>query len=267
MRVSLIQMNAADNKAANHETAAALIGAAVAADNPALVVLPEMFAYHGMTSEGRRDAGEAIPGGETYEFLRNLAVKHATAVHGGSYIERDGDDFFNTTVVFGPDGGELAKYRKIHLFDVTTPDGREFKESAVFSRGSEIVSYDLDNIRIGCSICYDLRFPELYQKLAKAGSKVIMVPAAFTLMTGKDHWEVLLRTRAIETETYVVATGMWGPYPDGKGASYGHSMIVDPWGNVVLRIPEGDGFATAELSMDYLEKVRGRIPVAEHKVL
>ncbi len=267
MRVSLIQMNAADDKAANHATAAALIGAAVTADNPDLVVLPEMFAYHGMSSQGRRAAGEQIPGGETYEFLRGLALEHGITVHGGSYIERDGDNFFNTTVVFGADGSELAKYRKIHLFDVTTQDGREYKESAVFSRGKDIVTYDLDGTRIGCSICYDLRFPELYQALAKAGSRIITVPAAFTLMTGKDHWEVLLRARAIETETYVVATGMWGPYPDGKGASYGHSMIIDPWGNVIVRVPEGDGFATAELSMDYIDTVRARIPVAEHKVL
>ncbi len=244
-----------------------MIDSAVAADNPAVVVLPEMFAYHGMTSQGRREAAEAIPGGETYEFLRGLAVKHGITVHGGSYIERDGDNYFNTTVVFAPDGGQLAKYRKIHLFDVTTPDGREYKESAVFSRGGDIVTYDLDDIRVGCTICYDLRFPELYQKLAKAECKIIMVPAAFTLMTGKDHWEVLLRARAIETETFVVATGMWGPYPDGKGASYGHSMIVDPWGSVIVRVPEGDGFATADLSMDYIDTVRARIPVAQHKVL
>lgn len=267
MRVSLIQMNAGDDKAANHAKAAQLIADAVAEDRPDMAVLPEMFAYHGMTSRGRRDAAESIPGGESYAFLRDLAVRHGILVHGGSFIERDGERIFNTTVAFGRDGEELARYRKIHLFDVTTQDGREYRESAVYSRGEAVVAYDAEGLRIGCSICYDLRFPELYQALARAGAQVIMVPAAFTLLTGKDHWEVLLRARAIETETYVVAPAQWGPYPNDKGASYGHSMIVDPWGHVICRIPEGDGFATARLDAAYLETVRRRIPVAQHKVL
>jgi len=267
MRVSLIQMNAVDDKAANRETAAGLIGRAVAADNPDMAVLPEMFAYHGMSGQGRRDAAEDIPSGETYAFLRDLARQHDIVVHGGSFIEKDGEDYFNTTVVFGRDGAELARYRKIHLFDVTTPDGREYKESAVFSRGKDVVAFEAEGLTFGCSVCYDLRFPELYQALAKAGSQAIFVPAAFTLMTGKDHWEPLLRARAIETETYIVAPAQWGPYPNGKGASYGHSMIVDPWGQVIVRIPEGDGFATANLSADYVDTVRARIPVAQHKVL
>ncbi len=267
MRVSIIQMNAGADKATNHKCAASLIARAVATDRTDMVVLPEMFAFHGMDSDGRRAAAEDIPGGETYVFLKSLAVEHGIFVHGGSYIEKAEDAFFNTTVAFGPNGEELARYRKIHLFDVTTQDGKEYKESAVFSRGGELATYEGIEGRIGCSICYDLRFPELYQGLAEAGCKVIMVPAAFTLMTGKDHWEVLLRARAIETETYVVAPAQWGPYPGGKGASFGHSMIIDPWGNVILRIPEGDGFATARLDMGYVDTVRARIPVAEHKVL
>jgi len=267
MKVSLIQLNANDDKAANHAKAAALIGEAVATDRPDMVVLPEMFAYHGATAEGRRAAGEPVPGGETYAFLRDLAVRHKVVVHGGSYIERDGERYFNTTVAFGRDGAELARYRKIHLFDVTTQDGKEYRESAVFSRGGDVVTYDLDGIRVGCSICYDLRFPELYQALARAGAQIIMAPAAFTMMTGKDHWEVLLRARAIETETYVVAAAMWGPWPGGKGASYGHSMVVDPWGHVIACLGEGDGFVTARLDLAYIDTVRARIPVAQHKVL
>lgn len=267
MKVSLIQMDATDDKAANLKTAETLIADAVAGDQPDMVVLPEMFSYHGMTAEGRRAVAEPIPGGETYALLKGLAVRHGIFVHGGSYIERDGERIFNTTVAFGRDGTELARYRKIHLFDVTTQDGREYRESAVYSRGDAVVTYEAEGLRIGCSICYDLRFPELYQALAKAGSHVLMVPAAFTLLTGKDHWEALLRARAIETETYVVAAAQWGPYPGDKGSSYGHSMIVDPWGQVVCRIPEGDGFATARLDLGYLETVRRRIPVAQHKVL
>jgi len=267
MRVSLIQMNAGDDKAANHAKAARLVAEAVVGDRPDMVVLPEMFAYHGMTSQGRRDAAEPIPGGPSYDLLKSLAVRHGILVHGGSFIERDGERLFNTTVAFGRDGEELARYRKIHLFDVTTQDGREYRESAVYSRGEAVVAYDAEGLRIGCSICYDLRFPELYQALARSGAEVLMVPAAFTLLTGKDHWEALLRARAIETATYVVAAAQWGPYPDDKGASYGHSMIVDPWGQVICRIPEGDGFATVRLDAGYLETVRRRIPVALHKVL
>lgn len=267
MKVSLIQMDATDDKAANLATAERLIAEAVAADAPDMVVLPEMFSYHGMSPEGRREAAEPIPGGDTYARLQEFAVRHRILVHGGSFIERDGDKIFNTTVAFDRDGEELARYRKIHLFDVTTQDGREYRESAVYSRGGTVVTYEAENLRFGCSICYDLRFPELYQALAKAGAHVIMVPSAFTLLTGKDHWEALLRARAIETETYVVAAAQWGPYPGGKGASYGHSMIVDPWGQVVCRIPEGDGFATARLDAAYIDVVRRRIPVAQHKVL
>lgn len=267
MKVSLIQMNATDDKAANLRTAEALIADAVAGDGPDMVVLPEMFSYHGMSSAGRREAAETLPGGDTYETLKGLAARHGIFVHGGSFIERDGQRIFNTTVAFDRDGGELARYRKIHLFDVTTQDGKEYKESAVYSRGDTVVTYPAADLTIGCSICYDLRFPELYQALAKAGSQVIMVPAAFTLMTGKDHWETLLRARAIETETYVVAPAQWGPYPNGKGTNFGHSMIVDPWGQVICRIPDGDGFATARIDAGYIETVRRRIPVAEHKVL
>lgn len=267
MRVSVIQMNAIDDRAANLARAAALVADAVAADRPDLVALPEMFAYHGMDGDGRRANAEAVPGGAAYAMLRETALRHGVALHGGSFIEKADGRYYNTTVAFGPDGAELARYRKIHLFDVTTPDGRQYLESAVFSRGSDVVTYDLGGVRVGCSICYDLRFPELYQALARAGAAVTMVPAAFTLLTGKDHWEVLLRARAIETETYVVAPAQWGRYPDGKGSSYGHSMIVDPWGQVIASVSDGDGWATARIDLDHLAAVRRRIPVADHKVL
>ena len=267
MKIGIVQMNAIDDKAANLAHARELIDAAVAAEAPDVVVLPEMFAYHGMSGDGRRQNAEILPEGETYAMLRRTARDHGIVLHGGSFIERDGEHYYNTTVVFDRDGGELARYRKIHLFDVTTPDGREYFESAVFSHGSDVVAYDLGDMRVGCSICYDLRFPELYQALASQGAAVIMVPSAFTLLTGKDHWEVLLRARAIETESYVVAPAQWGLYPGGKGASYGHSMIVDPWGQVVAAVSDGEGFAAARIDMDYLATVRRRIPVAEHKVL
>ena len=169
-------------------------------------------------------------------------------------------------MVFDQDGRELARYRKLHLFDITTPDGREFKESATFGRGARVVTYDALGTRIGCSICYDLRFPELYLQLAKAGAKVILVPSNFTLQTGKDHWEVLLRARAIETQCYVLAPAMWGRYGQGR-MSYGHSLIADPWGHVIAKAQDRVGYIAARLDLEEVERVRTRMPCAEHRVL
>lgn len=269
MKVSVVQLNSQEDKAANLEQARRLVEAAVAADHPDLVVLPEMFPYLGADGDrdGRWAAAEALPNGETYALLQSLATKHGIHIHGGSLLEKDGKSLYNTTVAFGPDGRELARYRKIHLFDVTTPDGKEYKESATFSRGREVVTYEALGARIGCTICYDLRFPELFQALAKKGADIIIVPAAFTLATGKDHWEVLLRARAIETETYVIASAQCGTFAKGQRATYGHSLVVDPWGHVVARASDGIGFVTARLDLAYVYKVRERIPVAEHKVL
>jgi predicted amidohydrolase len=267
MKVSLIQMNSQENKPANLKRAAELIAAAVADDGPDMVVLPEMFTCLTENAEDRIANAETVPGGETYKLLSDLARRHRVFVHGGSLLEADGDHVYNTTVAFDAKGQELARYRKIHLFDVITPDGKEYRESASISHGSEVVTYDANAARVGCTICYDLRFPELYQALAKKDVTVIMVPAAFTLMTGKDHWEVLLRARAIETETYVLAPGQCGTYANGRRANYGHSLIVDPWGHVVAKASDTEGYITARLDLAYLQSVRAKIPVSQHKVL
>ena len=202
MKVALIQMNSQDDKAANLKAVEALVDAAVADARPDLVALPEMFPYLAMDDDGRRRAAETVPDGEALALLGDLAVRHGTTIHGGSILEADGNRMFNTTFVVDPEGRRIARYRKIHMFDVTTPDGMEYWESETFSRGEEVVSYAIDGITVGCSVCYDLRFPELYQALAKKGASVIVVPAAFTMQTGKDHWETLLRARAIETQCY-----------------------------------------------------------------
>ena len=267
MKVSLIQMNSQESKGANLKKAGALITEAVDEDHPDMVVLPEMFPCLTESAKVRRAAAEPVPGGETYAMLQELAVRHRLFLHGGSLLELDGDDVYNTTVAFGPDGTELARYRKIHLFDVTTPDGKEYRESASIARGRDVVAYDANGARVGCTVCYDLRFPELYQALASKGAMVIMVPAAFTLQTGKDHWEVLLRARAIETQTYVLAPGQCGTFANGNRASYGHSLAVDPWGHVIAKASDKVGFITARLDFSYLAAVRASIPVAQHKVL
>jgi nitrilase len=267
MKVSLIQMNSQEDKAANLSQAKQLVDDAVKEDHPDLVMFPEMFASLGGDREAKQAAAEALPGGSAYTVLQELAKSNKIYVHGGSFIEKDGNSLFNTTVVFDPDGQEIARYRKIHMFDITTPDGKEYRESATYTRGDEIVTYKASGARVGCTICYDVRFPELYQALAREDVSIIAVPAAFTLLTGKDHWEVLLRARAIETETYVLAAAQCGTHANGARATYGHSMIVDPWGHVIAKAQDTVGFVTARLDLDYLKLVRERIPVAQHKVL
>ncbi len=267
MKISLIQMNSQADKADNIAAARDLMERAITADGAEFVALPEMFTHLSESREGRQEAAEEIPGGAAYGMLQETAARHKVTIHGGSILERDGDAIYNTTVAFGPDGNELARYRKIHLFDVTTPDGKEYRESATFSRGKDIVTYPAGAAVVGCSICYDLRFPELYQALAQKGANLILVPAAFTMMTGKDHWEALLRARAIETQCYVAAPGQTGSYAKGSRVSYGHSLIVNPWGHVIAQASDGVGFTSAQLDFDYLADVRSRIPIQSHKVL
>ena len=269
MRVCVIQMSSVDDKAANLAQARGLIEEAVREDRPDLVLLPEVWAFQGGSLEQRREAAETIPDGEAYGLLQELAAAHRIFLHGGSFLERGAERLFNTTIVFGRDGEEIARYRKLHLFDVMTPDGREYRESAVVGRGSEVVTYPADGVRVGCSICYDLRFGELYRRLTAEGAQLLTVPAAFTLQTGKDHWEILLRARAIETECYVAAAAQVGTFSTGKDVrhNWGHSMIVDPWGKVLAQVPDRPGFATARLDLAYLGRVREMLPVAQHRVL
>lgn len=274
MKIAVIQMNSGAGKSANLAQARDLVDRAVAQDMPDMAVLPEVFAHIGGTVADRHAAAEALPpkgesGGETYEALRAMARDHGIFVHGGSFIERDGDHHFNTTIAFDRAGTELVRYRKIHLFDVTTPDGRIYRESETFRGGDTVATYQADSVTVGCSICYDLRFAELYTELAKRGADIIMVPAAFTLQTGKDHWELLLRARAIETQCYIAAAAQTGSFMNGndKRENWGHSMIVDPWGHIAAQASEGTGFASARIDPGYIATVRQRIPVRDHRVL
>mgnify|MGYP001338025974 CR=1 FL=1 len=269
MRVCVIQMSSINDKAANLAQAQALIERAVAEDRPDLLLLPEVWAFQGGTPEERRAAAEPIPGGTAYALLQALAARHDVIIHGGSVLERGDTCLYNTTVVFGRDGRELARYRKLHLFDVVTPDGREYRESSLVGRGDSAVVYAVEGLRVGCSICYDLRFGELYRRLATEGAQLMTVPAAFTLQTGKDHWEILLRARAIETQCYLAAAAQVGAFPAGRDVrhNWGHSMIIDPWGKVLVQVPGQPGFATARLDLDYVTRVRSLLPVAQHRVL
>jgi nitrilase len=274
MRVSVIQMNQGSDKAANLAAARALIEAAIAADRPGMVSLPETWTNLGGGRDARFAAAEALPepggtGGPAYELLREMARAHRIHVHGGSIIERGADKLFNTTLVFDPDGREIARYRKIHLFDITSPDGTGYRESALYGAGEALVTFDAGGTRFGLTICYDMRFPEQFLALRRLGAEAILVPSNFTLMTGKDHWEVLLRARAIESQCWILAAASWGAYEE-RGATrqvYGHSLIADPWGHVVAKVSDGTGFATARLDAAVTARVRRDMPVLEHRRL
>ena len=270
MKISLIQMNSIADKPANLASARALIEEAVALEKPDWICLPEVFDFLGGTRAGKYAAAETLPGGPAWTMLRDLAKKHGVYIHGGSILEQvPGEErLHNTTVVFDRTGAEVARYRKIHMFDVTTPDGQSYQESAVFKPGDAVVTYDCEGITIGCSICYDIRFPDLFQALAEQGVDMIALPAAFTLQTGKDHWEVLCRARAIETETYFCAAAQTGTHLVGNEPrqTYGHSLIADPWGHVIGKASDGPGHVSARIDKQRVERIRAMIPLAGHKV-
>ena len=277
MRVSVMQMNAGHDKAQNLAQANRLLQAAIGTDRPSLVALPEMWTCLGGDRAAKLDAAEELPppgsnapGGAAYEFLRGVARSQRIHVHGGSIAERAGERLFNTTVLFDPDGGEIARYRKIHLFDILTPDGTGYRESASYGSGAEVVTCAVDGVRVGLAICYDVRFPELFLALRRAVAELIFLPAAFTLQTGKDHWEVLLRARAIETQCWLAAPATWGRHSDGGGGArftYGHSLICDPWGMVVARASDGVGWASARIDAALTARVRRDMPVLDHRKL
>jgi deaminated glutathione amidase len=270
MKVALVQMNSQGDKAANLAQARRLIEEAVAAERPDLIVLPEYWACLAATREEFHASAESFEpgaGGPACALIREMATRHGIVVHAGSMVERAGDSFFNATLVIGRDGSELAHYRKMHLFDVEVPGGVTYKESATISRGQEVVTYQLDGWTVGCSICYDLRFPELFQALRDKGAEVIVLPAAFTLQTGKDHWELLARARAAETQTWFLADAQVGTHAGGANACWGHAMVIDPWGAIVAQASDRPGFTTARLDKAYQKTIRTNLPVASHHVL
>ena len=269
MKVALIQMNSGSDKAANLAQAQKLIAQAVAEEKPDWICLPEVFDFMGGSRAQKREAAEKLPGGPAYTMLQTMAKTHGVFIHGGSILEAiDGEERIgNTTVAFDREGRELARYRKIHMFDITAPDGQQYNESAAFRPGDAVVTYECEGVTIGCAICYDLRFPYLFQALAEKGAEVIALPAAFTLQTGKDHWDVLCRARAIETETYFCAAGQTGTHMQGNEPrmTYGHSLVADPWGHVIAKASDGVGYVATRIDVERVKKVRAMIPVAQHR--
>lgn len=262
MVAAAIQMSSTPDKRQNLTTAEALIRDAARA-GAELVALPELWTCHGLERVYRENA-EPIPG-PTTDFLGNLARELGVYVIGGSVLEGEpgGGRLHNTSTFFDPTGQMSAVYRKIHLFDVKV-SGKEYLESKTIAPGREIVTAKAGPATVGLSVCYDVRFPELYRLLALRGAEVLAVPAAFTLQTGKDHWELLLRARAVENQAFVVAPAQWGQKADGRW-TYGRSMIVDPWGTVLATCPDRDGFALATLDLDYLDRFREEFPALANR--
>ncbi len=278
MRAIAIQLEPGADKTANiaaarHEIDASLSGA----PRPAIVSLPEMWTCLGADRATKLAQSELLPppgdpseAGPAYRFLSETASGAGITLHGGSIGERDGDILYNTTLVFAPDGREIARYRKIHLFDIVTPTGQGYRESSMFGAGDRVVTCRANGLTLGLTVCYDLRFPELFLALRRAGADVIFVPSAFTVETGRDHWEVLLRARAIETQCYVVAAATVGMHQDAAGRpryTYGHSLICDPWGLVLACRPDGTGAAIAEVDPERITKLRDAMPVLTHRRL
>ncbi len=271
MKIALMQMNSVSDKAANIAQARDLITRAVDLEGPDWVCVPEHFDWSGGTSADKIANADGAKGGPAFDFAQEMAAKHRIWVHAGSFMVKvEGENrIHNTTVAFNRAGEPVARYEKIHLFDITAPGGQVYNESATVKPGSQIVTYDCEGLTVGCAICYDIRFPELFQALAARGADLIALPAAFTLQTGKDHWEVLSRARAIETQCYFAACAQTGSFRAGGETrfTYGHSLVVDPWGHVVAKASDGVGFITTRLDPSLIAKVRGMIPVAKHKVL
>jgi predicted amidohydrolase len=263
MRVAAVQLNSTADTAANFAAADRLTRAA-AADGARLIVLPEKWTVIG-TDEQLRAAAETLDG-PAISWARATARELGVDLVAGSIIEcvTGAEKLANTCVHVDPQGELRAVYRKVHMFDVEI-DGRSYRESDVEQAGEEIVlSETAGGVELGLSICYDLRFPELFRILAVRGARVIVLPSAFTLPTTRDHWETLLRARAIENQAFVIAANQVGRHPGGQHSG-GRSMIVDPWGVVLAQAPDREGYALAELDLDYQREIRARLPALANR--
>jgi predicted amidohydrolase len=268
MRVAVCQMNAGrDDLDGNVEIAERLLREA-GAGGADLAALPEVFAFYGSQARAR-ELAQPIPG-PIADRLSAIARELGIWLVGGSFAEAADGHVFNTSTLFDREGELGARYRKIHLFDVELEGQPPLRESALFTAGDQLVTHDTDLGRIGLSICYDLRFPELYRSLVSLGAEILTVPSAFTAVTGAAHWDVLVRARAIEDQCLVVAPAQWGPWgpPEDGRRTFGASTVVDAWGRVLVRAPEeGDGVWFADVDPDEQRRIRRSLPALAHRRL
>ena len=274
VQVAVIQLSSQDDVNANLARARELVLEA-GRRGAELVALPENFAFMGEESR-RLEIAEPVGSDSTgpiVSLLQGAAREAGVWLVAGGMPERGPDAArpFNTSLLLSPSGRIVATYRKVHLFDVDLPDGTKLLESGATTAGDEPNVVEMSGragkpVGLGMTICYDLRFPELYRKLGERGVRIVTVPAAFTLTTGKDHWHVLLRARAIENQVFVLAPAQHGKHPRGR-QTYGKSLIVDPWGDVLAQCPEGEGLAFARLDFAAQDRVRASLPCLTHRKL
>ena len=268
MKIAAVQMISGPEVAPNLATAGRLIAEA-AATGAQLVALPEYFPLIGATDADRLAAREADGVGPIQDFLAASARRHGIWLVGGSIplLAQDPDKLRNSCLVFDPQGKPAARYDKIHLFGFRKGD-ESYDEAATIERGDQVVAFDCPLGRVGLAICYDLRFPELFRALARLPNPVdlLVLPAAFTETTGRAHWEMLLRARAVENQCYVLAAAQGGRHPNGR-MTHGNSMVIDPWGEVLARMDKGEGVVLAELDPQRLVDTRTSLPALKHRIL
>jgi len=260
-----VQMLAGNDKQANLQEATRWIRDA-AVKGARLVALPEVFIWRG-SKKLERQFAEAIPGPSS-NALSNLARELGIYLLAGSILEEilDSERAYNTSLLFDPAGKQIACYRKIHLFDVDLPNGVSLRESQTRAHGQLPVVVRTELGTMGLTVCYDVRFPELYRRLAEQDAQLMFVPSAFTAYTGEAHWETLLRARAIENQAYIIAPDQFGR-TENSFETHGHSMIIDPWGRIIAELPHGPGVITATIDLDYLAKIRAELPALSHRRL
>jgi len=266
-RIAAIQMTSTEDVQANLSQAAKWIAKA-AEQGARLVVLPEMFAMMGVDQMDKVKTREALGHGPIQDFLREQAAKYRIWLVGGTLpltIEHENEKVSAACLLFDDQGNCVARYNKIHLFDVSLQKTQEtYHESKVILAGDKLVVAETPVGKIGLAVCYDVRFPEMFRNMHEQSVEIVILPAAFTYVTGAAHWEVLLRARAIENQVYMIAAAQTGLHPNGR-KTYGHSMIIDPWGVVKMSLPEEQGVVVADIDLNYLWRLRKEFPVLEHK--
>jgi nitrilase len=263
-KIAAIQMISTPDVAQNFASARKLIRQA-AEQGAQLVLLPEYWPAMGLHETDKVGYAEQLDAGPIQTFMSDLAREHRIWLIGGTLpmISPEADKVLNTTMVYDPAGVRVARYDKIHLFGFTKDD-ESYDESRTIVPGASVATFEAPFGKVGLSVCYDLRFPELYR--AMGDCTLIAVPAAFTYTTGKAHWEVLLRARAIENQCYILASAQGGQHPNGR-RTWGHSMLIDPWGEVKAVLPEGEGVVCGEIEPQYLTRVRQSLPALKHRKL
>jgi len=257
MKMALIQMAVTENKRVNIEHAAALLKQAKAGGAD-MAVLPEMFCCPYDNASFVKNAEEK--GGDVYEALSKAARETGLFVVGGSFPEKDGERLYNTSFVFAPDGREIARHRKMHLFDIDIEGGQRFCESDTFSAGGSLTLFDTPFGRFGLCICFDIRFQEIFRLMALEGAQAVIVPAAFNMTTGPAHWELLFRQRAVDSQLYTVGVSA---ARDEKASyvAYGNSIVCDPWGRVLCRADASEEILFFEPDFDYVASIRRQLPI------